>query len=106
MAQMSYPDLTGKVVIFYVNSDVDKRLIPPAFTLRNVSFEDQAARVCVVGEPPEEDFYGSPWFAGASISIPWDSVAVYIAFDSEEAYRQCISRFRSGLKKASWFRPR
>ena len=96
MVDAELPDLSGKLVAFYLSS------APPAIKsgviLEDPEFRRFGERLFVIGRVPES----SDWNGGLQTAVAWDSVIHYLIFDSREDYERRKASVRP-RRKRRWF---
>lgn len=93
----------GKVVTVFINSGALEFTEQLGWSLVHPRFEDQMGRMFLVGKTIAEYRGGIPWYAEATVNIPWEAVHYYLVFDSIEDYHDAAGRFRAEGPKPGWF---
>jgi hypothetical protein len=103
MVSQSEPNFHGKVVVAYLRSE-------GAFggqngwTLESPYLEEQLGRTFLVGKPIARPQDPPPWYEGATLHIPWESISHYLVYESVEACRRAMSRHGDQPPgNAGWF---
>ncbi len=81
MTDMVFPDFSGRVILLYlINRSPDDAVV-----LYDARFEDQGARIFIVGKYAEGTT-ANDWAADVETAVSWDCVEQYLLFDSIEDY--------------------
>ena len=84
MMDMATPDLSGKIVMLYLNDRTHET------TIENPVFETHNGRLFLAGRVPNGGSQND-WLTGLAVYIAWDQVQEFVIFDSLEDYYARVS---------------
>ncbi len=93
MEENGLPDFSGKLVMFYLSSNVD--IANNTVVVEYMRFERAGDRLFVMGRVPVVE--GLEWVGNCQAAIAWDSVTYYVEFKSVEDFKRRMDQFKPSL---------